>query len=185
VLEGRRCFAHLSVEENLRLGALVRRPSRGELAAELERIYGIFPRLKDRRAAQAGYTSGGEQQMVAIGRALIARPSLVLLDEPSMGLAPQVVEEIFETVTQLNQKDSVSFLFAEQNAAIALRYAQFGYVIESGRVVKHDTAQALLDIDALRDVYLGNEESNVTYKRRGSRQVRYSLARANEATQGL
>ncbi len=156
VLEGRRCFAHLSVEENLLLGAFVRRPSRGELAAELERIYGIFPRLKERRETLAGYTSGGEQQMVAIGRALMARPALVLLDEPSMGLAPQVVEEIFETIATLNRADGVSFLLAEQNAAIALRYAQFGYVLESGRVVKHGQAQTLLDLDTLRDAYLGS-----------------------------
>jgi branched-chain amino acid transport system ATP-binding protein len=158
VLEGRRCFAHLSVEENLLLGAFVRRPARGELAAELERIYGIFPRLKERRAALAGYTSGGEQQMVAIGRALMARPALVLLDEPSMGLAPQVVEEIFETIATLNRDDGVSFLLAEQNAAIALRYAQYGYVLESGRVVKHGQAQTLLDLDTLRDAYLGSDK---------------------------
>jgi branched-chain amino acid transport system ATP-binding protein len=156
VLEGRRCFAHLSVEENLLLGAFVRRPSRGELAAELERIYGIFPRLKERRETLAGYTSGGEQQMVAIGRALMARPALVLLDEPSMGLAPQVVEEIFETIATLNRADGVSFLLAEQNAAIALHYAQFGYVLESGRVVKHGPAQTLLNLDTLRDAYLGS-----------------------------
>ncbi|MDR6491430.1 ABC transporter ATP-binding protein [Paraburkholderia sp. 22099] len=155
VLEGRRCFAHLSVEDNLRLGAFVRRPKRAELETELERIYGIFPRLRERRATLAGYASGGEQQMVAIGRALMARPSLVLLDEPSMGLAPQVVEEIFETVAALNRDDGVSFLLAEQNAAIALSYAQSGYVLEGGRVVAHGKAQALLELDVLRDAYLG------------------------------
>ena len=155
VLEGRRCFAHLSVEENLRLGAFVRRPRRADLEAELERIYGIFPRLKERRKTLAGYTSGGEQQMVAIGRALMARPSLVLLDEPSMGLAPQVVEEIFETVAALNRDDGVSFLLAEQNAAIALRYAQSGYVLEGGRVVAQGSAEELSRLDVLRDAYLG------------------------------
>ncbi|MFL9867783.1 ABC transporter ATP-binding protein [Paraburkholderia fungorum] len=156
VLEGRRCFAHLSVDENLRLGAFVRRPSRGDLEAELERIYGIFPRLRERRKTLAGYTSGGEQQMLAIGRALMARPSLVLLDEPSMGLAPQVVEEIFETVAALNRDDGVSFLLAEQNAAIALRYAQSGYVLEGGRVVAQGKADVLLELDGLRDAYLGS-----------------------------
>ena len=155
VLEGRRCFAHLSVEENLRLGAFVRRPAKADLEADLERIYGIFPRLKERRKALSGYTSGGEQQMVAIGRALMARPALVLLDEPSMGLAPQVVEEIFETVATLNRDDGVSFLLAEQNAAIALRYAQSGYVLDSGRVVAQGTAATLLELDTLRDAYLG------------------------------
>jgi branched-chain amino acid transport system ATP-binding protein len=175
VLEGRRCFAHLSVEENLRLGAVVRRPSRGELAAELERIYEIFPRLKDRRAAQAGYTSGGEQQMVAIGRALMARPALVLLDEPSMGLAPLVVEEIFETIANLNQKDGVSFLLAEQNAAVALRYAQSGYVLEGGQVVKHETVQSLLQSDTLQEAYLGNNISAAIHRHRGTRQARAPL----------
>ncbi|SDI52904.1 branched-chain amino acid transport system ATP-binding protein [Paraburkholderia steynii] len=158
VLEGRRCFAHLSVEENLRLGAFVRQPARADLEAELERIYGIFPRLRERRKALAGYTSGGEQQMIAIGRALMARPALILLDEPSMGLAPQVVEEIFETVASLNRVDGVSFLLAEQNATIALRHAQFGYVLESGRVVAKGDAQTLLGLDSLRDAYLGGDK---------------------------
>ncbi|MFL9956121.1 ABC transporter ATP-binding protein [Paraburkholderia nemoris] len=169
VLEGRRCFAHLSVEQNLRLGAFVRRPARADLEADLERIYGTFPRLKERRKALAGYTSGGEQQMVAIGRALMARPSLVLLDEPSMGLAPQVVEEIFETVAALNRDDGVSFLLAEQNAAIALQYAQSGYVLEGGRVVAHGKAEALLELDTLRDAYLGRGQSATSGTRRGSR----------------
>ena len=169
VLEGRRCFAHLSVEQNLRLGAFVRRPARADLEADLERIYGTFPRLKERRKALAGYTSGGEQQMVAIGRALMARPSLVLLDEPSMGLAPQVVEEIFETVAALNRDDGVSFLLAEQNAAIALQYAQSGYVLEGGRVVAHGKAEALLELDTLRDAYLGRGQSATGSTRRGSR----------------
>ncbi|HEX7910438.1 MAG TPA: ABC transporter ATP-binding protein [Paraburkholderia sp.] len=171
VLEGRRCFAHLSVEENLRLGAFVRRPARADLEADLERIYGIFPRLKERRKAFAGYTSGGEQQMVAIVRALMARPSLVLLDEPSMGLAPQVVEEIFETVATLNRDDGVSFLLAEQNAAIALQYAQSGYVLEGGRVVAHGNAETLLELDTLRDAYLGRGKSAASGTRRGSRHL--------------
>lgn len=176
VLEGRRCFAHLSVEENLRLGAFVRRPRRADLEAELERIYGIFPRLKERRKTLAGYTSGGEQQMVAIGRALMARPSLVLLDEPSMGLAPQVVEEIFETVAALNRDDGVSFLLAEQNAALALRYAQSGYVLEGGRVVAHGKADVLLELDVLRDAYLGSGERSTQATGGPRRGSRYALA---------
>ncbi|KAG8148731.1 ABC transporter ATP-binding protein [Burkholderia catarinensis] len=155
VLEGRRCFGHLSVEENLRIGSFARRPKRSEIDADLERIYTIFPRLKQKRRALAGYTSGGEQQMVAIGRALMAHPSLVLLDEPSMGLAPQVVEDIFEIVAALNRDHGVSFLLAEQNASIALRFASYGYVLENGRVVAHGTAAELREQDALRDAYLG------------------------------
>jgi branched-chain amino acid transport system ATP-binding protein len=158
VLEGRRCFAHLTVEENLRIGSFVRRPKAAEIERELARVYEIFPRLKARRRTPAGYTSGGEQQMVAIGRALMARPSLVLLDEPSMGLAPQVVEEIFEIVAALNRSDSVSFLLAEQNAAIALRYAQYGYVLEGGRVVAQGPADELSKLDVLRDAYLGGAQ---------------------------
>ncbi|MGF6597667.1 branched-chain amino acid transport system ATP-binding protein [Paraburkholderia sp. GAS448] len=176
VFEGRRCFAHLSVEENLRLGAFVRRPRRADLEADLEHIYGIFPRLKERRKTLAGYTSGGEQQMVAIGRALMARPALVLLDEPSMGLAPQVVEEIFETVATLNRDDGVSFLLAEQNAAIALRYAQFGYVLESGRVVTQGKAQTLLGLDTLRDAYLGSGNPGAGGTPGRSRRLRAQLA---------
>ncbi|MDR8396330.1 ABC transporter ATP-binding protein [Paraburkholderia sp. USG1] len=172
VLEGRRCFAHLSVEENLRLGAFVRRPGRADLEADLKRIYGIFPRLKERRRTLAGYTSGGEQQMVAIGRALMARPALVLLDEPSMGLAPQIVEEIFEIVAALNRDDGVSFLLAEQNAAIALRYAQSGYVLESGRVVAQGNARTLLELDTLRDAYLGSGKSAVDGPPHRSRRLR-------------
>jgi branched-chain amino acid transport system ATP-binding protein len=155
VLEGRRCFAHLTVEENLRLGAFVRRPARRALDAELERIYAIFPRLKERRRALAGHTSGGEQQMVALGRALIARPSLILLDEPSMGLAPAVVDEIFDVVAALNRDEGLSVLLAEQNATVALRHAHYGYVLESGRVVAEGTAQQLSSADVLRDAYLG------------------------------
>src|SRR5208282_6110471 len=135
VIEGRHCFGHLTIEENLLTGAFTRRDSRAALTRELERIYTYFPRLKERRTAQAGYASGGEQQMCAIGRAMMSRPKLILLDEPSMGLAPQVVEEIFEIVRDLNARDGVSFLLAEQNANIALRYASFGYILETGRVV--------------------------------------------------
>ncbi len=185
VLEGRRCFAHLSVEENLRLGAFVRRPGRVELEADLERTYGIFPRLKERRRTLAGYTSGGEQQMVAIGRALMARPALVLLDEPSMGLAPQVVEEIFETVAALNQDHGVSFLLAEQNAAIALRYAQTGYVLESGRVVARGYAHTLLELDTLRDAYLGSGKAAIDGLRQASRRSRGQRAISNAGTDSL
>lgn len=159
VLEGRRCFAHLSVEENLRIGAHVRRLARREIDAELERIYTLFPRLRTRRSALAGLTSGGEQQMVAIGRALMARPRLVLLDEPSMGLAPLIVEEIFETIATLNRNDGVSFLIAEQNVAIALRYATYGFVLENGRVATHGTAAALRESDAVAAAYLGRAVS--------------------------
>ncbi|TFE37324.1 ABC transporter ATP-binding protein [Paraburkholderia dipogonis] len=161
VLEGRRCFARLPVEDNLRLGAFVRRPDRAGLDADLERIYGIFPRLKERRKTLAGYTSGGEQQMLAIGRALMARPSLVLLDEPSMGLAPQVVEEVFEIVAALNRDEGVSFLLAEQNATLALRYARYGYVLEGGRVTGQGNPQTLLAVDTLRDAYLGSGQAGV------------------------
>ena len=133
VMEGRHCFAHLTVEENLLTGAYTR--SGAETTAGLERVYGYFPRLKQRRQSQSGYTSGGEQQMTAIGRALMARPTMILLDEPSMGLAPQIVEEIFEIVRDLNTKEGVSFLLAEQNTNVALRYATYGYILETGRIV--------------------------------------------------
>jgi branched-chain amino acid transport system ATP-binding protein len=155
VLEGRRCFAHLSVDDNLRLGAFVRRPGRRALEAELDRVYAIFPRLKERRRALAGHTSGGEQQMVALGRALIACPELILLDEPSIGLAPAVVDEIFEVVAALNRDEGLSVLLAEQNATVALRHAGYGYVLESGRVVAEGTAEQLSRVDVLRDAYLG------------------------------
>ncbi|WP_375738993.1 ABC transporter ATP-binding protein [Pseudomonas boanensis] len=156
VLEGRHCFAHLTVEENLLTGAFARpRIGRGELREELARIYDWFPRLKTRRRSLAGYTSGGEQQMVAIGRALIARPRLVLLDEPSMGLAPQIVEEIFDIVGELNRRDGVSFLVAEQNIDVALRHAHHAYVLESGRVVDQGPAGELAARGDLHDFYLG------------------------------
>ncbi|KAF0815319.1 High-affinity branched-chain amino acid transport ATP-binding protein LivF [Andreprevotia sp. IGB-42] len=157
VLEGRHCFGHLSVEENLKTGGFVRRPSRADLSASLEKIYHYFPRLKTRRHSLAGYTSGGEQQMVAIGRALMAKPRLILLDEPSMGLAPQIVEEIFEIVRDLNQREGVSFLLAEQNATVALRHASYGYVIENGVVATEGTASELAGSDALQASYLGGK----------------------------
>src|SRR4029077_8804746 len=135
VMEGRRCFAHLTVEENLLTGAFTRRDGKAAVARDLELVYSYFSRLKERRESTAGYTSGGEQQMCAIGRAMMSRPKMILLDEPSMGLAPQIVEEIFEIVRDLNAKENVSFLLAEQNANIALRYAMFGYILENGRVV--------------------------------------------------
>ncbi|MCW7540164.1 ABC transporter ATP-binding protein [Aquabacterium sp. A7-Y] len=159
VLEGRRCFAHLSVEQNLVLGSFVRRPRRGELAAALERIYARFPRLKERRRSQAGYLSGGEQQMVAIGRALMAQPRLVLLDEPSMGLAPRVVQEIYEGVGELNRRDGLSVLLAEQNALIALQHAHHAYVLEDGRVALHGPAEALSQRDDIQHFYLGGHDS--------------------------
>jgi branched-chain amino acid transport system ATP-binding protein len=160
VMEGRRCFAHLSVEDNLLSGAYSRGASRrgnsrAEIAADLEKVYGYFPRLKDRRTSLAGYTSGGEQQMTAIGRALMARPSMILLDEPSMGLAPQVVEEIFGIVNDLNVKERVSFLLAEQNTNIALKYAHYGYILENGRVVMDGEAGALRENEDVKEFYLG------------------------------
>ncbi|MCX7961585.1 MAG: ABC transporter ATP-binding protein [Burkholderiales bacterium] len=153
VMEGRRCFQHLTVEENLLTGAYTR--GRADLRADLERVYAYFPRLKERRKSLAGYTSGGEQQMTAIGRALMARPKLMLLDEPSMGLAPQLVEEIFEIVRELNQKERVSILLAEQNANMALRYADYGYILENGRVVMDGDAKALAENEDVKEFYLG------------------------------
>ena len=155
VMEGRHCFAHLSIEENLLTGAYTRSISRAELNASLEAVYAYFPRLKERRATQAGYASGGEQQMCAIGRALMAKPSMILLDEPSMGLAPQVASEIYGIVQDLNQKEGVSFLLAEQNASVALRYADFGYILENGRVVMEGAASELADNEDVREFYLG------------------------------
>ncbi len=155
VMEGRHCFAHLTIEDNLLTGAYTRRLSHAEVRHELEKIYAYFPRLKVRRKSQAGYTSGGEQQMCAIGRALMAQPAMVLLDEPSMGLAPQLVEEIFEIVKSLNQKEKVSFLLAEQNTMVALRYADFGYILENGRVVMEGAAADLADNEDVKEFYLG------------------------------
>jgi branched-chain amino acid transport system ATP-binding protein len=155
VMEGRHCFAHLSIEENLLTGAYTRRLSRADLDAALERVYKYFPRLKQRRGTQAGYTSGGEQQMAAIGRALMADPRMILLDEPSMGLAPQIVEEIFEIVRDLNQREGVSFLLAEQNTNVALRYADYGYILENGRVMMDGAAQSLVQNEDVKEFYLG------------------------------
>jgi branched-chain amino acid transport system ATP-binding protein len=155
VLEGRRCFAHLTVEENILAGGFVNRPSRRALAADLERVYTWFPRLKQRRKQSAGLNSGGEQQMIAIGRALMTRPRLVLLDEPSMGLAPMLVEEIFEIIRGMNQEDGVSFLMAEQNVGFALRYADYAYVIENGEISTHGPAADLASRTDLAALYLG------------------------------
>lgn len=155
VMEGRHCFAHLSIEDNLLTGAYTRNISNAEVKRELEKIYDYFPRLKTRRGSQAGYTSGGEQQMCAIGRAMMAKPSMILLDEPSMGLAPQIVEEIFEIVKDLNTKENVSFLLAEQNTMVALRYADFGYILENGRVVMEGEAKDLASNEDVKEFYLG------------------------------
>ena len=155
VMEGRHCFGHLTIEENLLTGAFTRRDGRAAIARDLERIYQYFPKLKPRRAALAGYVSGGEQQMCALGRAMMAKPEMILLDEPSMGLAPQVVEEIFEIVRDLNAREKVSFLLAEQNTYLALRYAEFGYILENGRVVLDGEASALRDNEDVREFYLG------------------------------
>jgi branched-chain amino acid transport system ATP-binding protein len=155
VMEGRHCFGHLTVEENLLTGAYTRRDGRAAIARDLEMVYGYFPRLKERRKSQAGYTSGGEQQMTAIGRALMSKPETILLDEPSMGLAPQLVEEIFEIVVKLNKEQGVSFLLAEQNTSIALRHAHYGYILENGRVVLDGTAEALRGNEDVKEFYLG------------------------------
>jgi branched-chain amino acid transport system ATP-binding protein len=155
VMEGRRCFEHLTVEDNLLTGAYTRTDGRDAIAQDLEMVYSYFPRIKERHKAQAGYTSGGEQQMVALGRALMAKPSMILLDEPSMGLAPQLVEEIFEIVKQLNEKEKVTFLLAEQNTNMALRYAKYGYIMENGRVVMDGDAKELADNEDVKEFYLG------------------------------
>ncbi|NLJ52111.1 MAG: ABC transporter ATP-binding protein [Alcaligenaceae bacterium] len=157
VMEGRHCFEHLTIEENLLTGAYTRNISRGDLEASLDMVYQYFPRLKTRRTSQAGYTSGGEQQMAAIGRALMANPEMILLDEPSMGLAPQIVVEIFEIVRDLNTREGVSFLLAEQNTNVALRYSDYGYILESGRVMLDGTAEELLNNDDVKEFYLGIE----------------------------
>ena len=155
VMEGRHCFEHLTVEENLMTGAYTRRDGRAAVAQDLEMVYNYFPRLRERRKSQAGYTSGGEQQMVAIGRAIMSRPDMVLLDEPSMGLAPQLVEEIFQIVKALNEKEGVSFLLAEQNTNVALRFAHYGYILESGRVVMDGPADELRENPDVKEFYLG------------------------------
>ena len=155
VLEGRRCFGHLTVEENIIAGAYSRKLSKSELKNELEKIYNYFKRLKERRKSQAGFTSGGEQQMIAVARAMMAKPKMLLLDEPSMGLAPQLVEEIFNIVRELNVKEGVSILLAEQNTNIALRNANYGYIIETGHVMLHGPAQDLLSDPKVKELYLG------------------------------
>ena len=155
VMEGRHCFGNLTVEENLLTGAYTRNVPRAQVKEDLERVYAFFPRLKTRRLSQAGYTSGGEQQMTAIGRALMAKPRMILLDEPSMGLAPQIVEEIFGIVKDLNAREGVSFLLAEQNTMVALRFADFGYILENGRVVMEGSAPALSSNEDVKEFYLG------------------------------
>ena len=154
VMEGRHCFEHLTVEENLLTGAYTRGGA-SDVKADLEKVYDYFPRLRERRGSQAGYTSGGEQQMCAIGRALMARPKLILLDEPSMGLAPQLVEQIFEIVKQLNENEGVTFLLAEQNTNVALRYSDYGYILENGRVVLDGAADELANNEDVKEFYLG------------------------------
>jgi branched-chain amino acid transport system ATP-binding protein len=169
VMEGRRCFAHLTVEENLLTGAFTRRDGKAAVARDLELVYSYFPRLKERRESTAGYTSGGEQQMCAVGRALMSRPKMILLDEPSMGLAPQIVEEIFEIVKDLNGKEGVSFLLAEQNTNMALKYASYGYILENGRVVMDGEAKALRENEDVKEFYLGVAEG----KRKSFRDVKH------------
>ena len=155
VMEGRHCFGHLTVEENLLTGAFTRRDGNAAIKRDMEMVYDYFPRLRERRGSQAGYTSGGEQQMTAIGRALMSRPKMILLDEPSMGLAPQLQEEIFEIIKQLNEQEGVSFLLAEQNTNIALRYATYGYILESGRIVMDGVAKDLRENEDVKEFYLG------------------------------
>ncbi len=173
VMEGRHCFGHLSIEENLLTGAFTRRDGNAAIKRDLDKIYELFPRLKERRNAQAGYTSGGEQQMCAVGRAMMSNPKMILLDEPSMGLAPQIVEEIFEIVRRLNADDGVSFLIAEQNTNMALRYATYGYIMETGRIVMDGQASMLRENEDVKEFYLGVSEGDKksfrevkSYKRR-------------------
>jgi len=155
VMEGRHCFEHLTIEENLLTGAYTRRDGKAAIAADLEMVYDYFPRLRERRRSQAGYTSGGEQQMCAVGRALMSRPETILLDEPSMGLAPQLVEQIFDIVKTINEKEGVTFLLAEQNTNVALRFAHYGYILESGRVVMDGLASDLRENQDVKEFYLG------------------------------
>ena len=159
VMEGRHCFEHLTIEENLMTGAFTRREGRDSVMEDLELVFEYFPRLKDRRGLQAGYTSGGEQQMCAIGRALMSRPEMILLDEPSMGLAPQLVEEIFEIVKNLNEEKEVSFLIAEQNTNMALKYSNYGYILESGRIVMDGQSSEMRENPDIKEFYLGMTET--------------------------
>ena len=154
VMEGRHCFEHLTVEENLLTGAYTRNNSK-EVKDDLERVYNYFPRLRERRTSLAGYTSGGEQQMIAIGRALMAHPTMILLDEPSMGLAPQLVKQIFEIVAEINKKEGVTILLAEQNTNVALQYAEYAYILENGRVVMEGSAESMRDNEDVKEFYLG------------------------------
>jgi branched-chain amino acid transport system ATP-binding protein len=169
VMEGRQCFAHLTIEENLLTGAFTRRDGSAAIRADIERVYGYFPRLKERRAAIAGYTSGGEQQMCALGRALMSRPKMILLDEPSMGLAPQIVAEIFDIVRDLNAREGVSFLLAEQNTNMALKYASYGYILENGRIVMDGEAKSLAENEDVKEFYLGIAEG----RRKSFRDVKH------------
>jgi branched-chain amino acid transport system ATP-binding protein len=155
ILEGRRCFGHLTVEENIIAGAYSLKLSKGELNAEVDKIYGYFKKLKERRKSQAGFTSGGEQQMIAVARAMMAKPKMLLLDEPSMGLAPQLVAEIFHIVKDLNEKENVSILLAEQNTNIALKNADYAYIIETGNVMLEGSAKSLLNNEEVKELYLG------------------------------
>jgi branched-chain amino acid transport system ATP-binding protein len=168
VMEGRHCFEHLTIEENLLTGAFTRREGAAAVRRDLDLVYGYFPRLKERRRSLAGYTSGGEQQMCAVGRALMAKPRMILLDEPSMGLAPQLVEEIFVIVETLNREQGVTFLLAEQNTAIALRHAKYGYILENGRVVLDGDAKTLRDNQDVKEFYLGLSSSG----RRNFREIK-------------
>jgi branched-chain amino acid transport system ATP-binding protein len=160
VMEGRHCFGHLDIEENLLTGAFTRRDGSAAIKRDMEMVYNYFPRLRQRKHSMSGYTSGGEQQMCAIGRALMSRPKMILLDEPSMGLAPQIVEEIFEIVKDLNAKEGVSFLIAEQNTNMALKYATYGYIMETGRIVMDGEAKALRENEDVKEFYLGVAEGS-------------------------
>ena len=165
VMEGRHCFEHLTIEENLLTGSYTRKDGAAAIANDLEKVYAYFPRLKERRKSQAGYTSGGEQQMCALGRALMSKPETILLDEPSMGLAPQLVEEIFQIVKNLNEKEGVSFLLAEQNTNVALRFAHYGYILESGRIVMDGPAAELRENPDVKEFYLGvSEEGRKSFR---------------------
>jgi branched-chain amino acid transport system ATP-binding protein len=168
-MEGRQCFGHLTIEENLLTGAFTRRDGKAAIRRDIELVYSYFPKLGERRDAMAGYTSGGEQQMCALGRALMSRPKMILLDEPSMGLAPQIVEEIFDIVKNLNDKEGVSFLLAEQNTNMALKFARYGYILENGRVVMDGEAKALRENADVKEFYLGIAEG----KRKSFRDVKH------------